>query len=120
MAGKELEEAVASTSELPAEEAISRLRDVVLGAHPNDAESIKAKEQARTWGRGIAHHAGTPSKTRLMTVAELSHCKERCIAVGLTGLARKLVSRDWKPATSMNCPGLSSTCAPCPCRPSRS
>ena len=49
MAGQELEQAVASTSELPAEEAISRLRDVVLGAHPNDAESIKAKEQARTW-----------------------------------------------------------------------
>ena len=48
MVGKALEEAVASSSKLPAEQAVPQLRDVVLGAHPNDAESIKAKEQART------------------------------------------------------------------------
>lgn len=47
MSGKELEEKVASSSELPTEQAIAGLRDVILGNYPNDAESIKAKEMAR-------------------------------------------------------------------------
>ena len=46
MSGIQLEEKVASSSELPTEQAISTLRDVILGSHPNDAESIKAKELA--------------------------------------------------------------------------
>ena len=47
MAAKALEERVTSTSEAPAEEAITVLRDVVLGQHPNDADSVKAKEQVK-------------------------------------------------------------------------
>ncbi|CAL5218886.1 g624 [Coccomyxa viridis] len=46
MATNTLEETVASAKDLPPEQAISKLRDVILGKHPNDAESIKAKEQA--------------------------------------------------------------------------
>ncbi|CAK0779535.1 26S proteasome regulatory subunit rpn6 [Coccomyxa viridis] len=46
MAGSGLDESVASASKLPPEQAIPELRDVILGKHPNDAESIKAKEQA--------------------------------------------------------------------------
>ncbi len=45
MAGSGLDESVASASKLPPEQAIPELRDVILGKHPNDAESIKAKEQ---------------------------------------------------------------------------
>lgn len=45
MSSNPLEETVTSASSLPAEEAIPKLRDVILGKHPNDAESIKAKEQ---------------------------------------------------------------------------
>lgn len=45
MATNTLEETVASAKDLPPEQAISKLRDVILGKHPNDAESIKAKEQ---------------------------------------------------------------------------
>ena len=47
MAAKALEEKVVSASELPADQAVAVLRDVVLGSHPNDADSVKAKEQAR-------------------------------------------------------------------------
>lgn len=47
MSGKQLEEKVASSSELPTEQAVAALRDVILGNHPNDAESIKAKELVR-------------------------------------------------------------------------
>ncbi|BDA43953.1 26S proteasome non-ATPase regulatory subunit 11 [Coccomyxa sp. Obi] len=46
MSGKQLDEKVASSSELPTEQAVAALRDVILGNHPNDAESIKAKELA--------------------------------------------------------------------------
>ena len=46
MAAKALEEKIASSSEAPAEQAVAVLRDVVLGPHPNDADSVKAKEQA--------------------------------------------------------------------------
>ena len=45
MAGSGLDESVASASKLPPEQAIPELRDVILGKHPNDADSIKAKEQ---------------------------------------------------------------------------
>ena len=45
MAGSGLDESVASASKLPPDQAIPELRDVILGKHPNDAESIKAKEQ---------------------------------------------------------------------------
>ena len=45
MAGSGLDESVASASKLPPEQAIPELKDVILGKHPNDAESIKAKEQ---------------------------------------------------------------------------
>ena len=45
MTGSSLDESVASASKLPPDQAIPELRDVVLGKHPNDAESIKAKEQ---------------------------------------------------------------------------
>ena len=45
MAGSNLDESVASASKLPPEQAIAELRDVILGKHPNDADSIKAKEQ---------------------------------------------------------------------------
>ena len=45
MASNTLEETVASAKDLSPEEAIPKLRDVILGKHPNDAESIKAKEQ---------------------------------------------------------------------------
>ncbi len=45
MATNTLEETVASAKDLPPEQAIPKLRDVILGKHPNDAESIKAKEQ---------------------------------------------------------------------------
>lgn len=47
MSGKQLEEKVASSSELSTGQAVAALRDVILGNHPNDAESIKAKELAR-------------------------------------------------------------------------
>lgn len=46
MSGNQLEEKVASSSELPTEQAVTALRDVILGDYPNDAESIKAKELA--------------------------------------------------------------------------
>ena len=45
MATSTLQEMVASAKDLPPEQAIPQLRDVILGKHPNDAESIKAKEQ---------------------------------------------------------------------------
>ena len=45
MASKTLEVTVTSAKDLPPEQAIPKLRDVILGKHPNDAESIKAKEQ---------------------------------------------------------------------------
>lgn len=45
MAGKSLDESVASASKLIPDQAIPELRDVILGKHPNDADSIKAKEQ---------------------------------------------------------------------------
>ena len=44
MSGQKLQEKVASSSELPTEEAVASLRDVILGNYPNDAESVKAKE----------------------------------------------------------------------------
>ena len=45
MTSSSLDESVASASKLPPDQAIPELRDVILGKHPNDAESIKAKEQ---------------------------------------------------------------------------
>lgn len=44
MDSKKLEERLESSSELPPVQAIEVLRDVVLGNHPNDAESLKSKE----------------------------------------------------------------------------
>jgi len=45
MASNILEETVASAKDLPPEQAIPMLRDVILGKNPNDAECIKAKER---------------------------------------------------------------------------
>jgi len=44
MSGKQLEEKVASASQLPTEQAMAAFRDVILGNYPNDADSVKAKE----------------------------------------------------------------------------
>lgn len=49
MAGQKLTEQVASSSELPTEQAVASLRDVILGNYPNDAESVKAKELVRAF-----------------------------------------------------------------------
>ncbi len=49
MTGRSLSEQYASAqeyAEAQPQAAISKLRDIVLGDHPNDAESIKTKEQA--------------------------------------------------------------------------
>ena len=53
MSGQKLSEQVASSSELPTEQAVTSLRDVILGNHPNDAESVKAKEQVRQTSQKI-------------------------------------------------------------------
>jgi hypothetical protein len=44
MSGAQLEEKVASSIELPTQQAIEVLRDIILGEYPNDADSLKAKE----------------------------------------------------------------------------
>ncbi len=53
MSGQKLSEQVASSSELPTEQAVTSLRDVILGNYPNDAESVKAKEQVRQTSQKI-------------------------------------------------------------------
>lgn len=45
MGSNSLEQTVAAAKDLSPEAAIPKLRDVILGNHPNDADSIKAKEQ---------------------------------------------------------------------------
>jgi hypothetical protein len=55
MGSNSLEETVAAAKELPPEAAIPKLRDVILGNHPNDADSIKAKEQVHTLPTLLAH-----------------------------------------------------------------
>lgn len=49
MSGQKLTEQVASSSELPTEQAVASLRDVILGKNSNDAESVKAKELVRAF-----------------------------------------------------------------------
>lgn len=53
MSGKQLEEKVASASELPSEQAVAVLRDVILGHYPNDADSVKAKESVSLFCRNM-------------------------------------------------------------------